>query len=779
LKPKKKEKLNQSDGGQRIRAWLLGGLAAITVASVLLPADSLKAQQGAGLPLAVLTLLLGVAFCGLVLAGRIEVVRFGVVEWSIVLLVTVTGISAVATLKTGARPALNMAWQWIGMGMAFLLARQFVRTAAECRALVAIMLALAAFQSVYAGWQLKVERPQDRAEYERAKTADPNAPLPGIGYASATMREDFEARLNSNEPQGSFVLTNSLAGILATWIVVGVGTFVSAMQLRLSPPRVLVPLAIGLLAMLACLYQTHSRTAQLALAVGGVLLLATGGGNRLRRNGAWLIAATVVLLAAGLTLLLVTNWRPLAGPRLSVVYRLQYWNATWKMVRDHWLLGAGPGHFQDVYTRYMLPHYRESIADPHNFLLEVLATAGIPAALALVAGLVAFFAKMTLPGSPLPAAGRGAGGEGLRAAVAESPANKNAQSARQQEKRPEPHLELRGITLGATAGVLLAYLLGRYFSPVVQTDYRYEVVIIGLLAGAFFVWCLWPWVKRGTLPTGPLTIAVAVLLLNLLGAGGIAYPGVAVSLWLLMALGLALVEPGNSVVKPSRGVAAVAFLAMLLLAAACQWTAVTPVVRSRMYLDLAREAFERARDKGNTRAQAVQDFAAGRTWLIDAAQSDPWDADVYREMARHNLLAWLESRSEDRWDAFESAYEKWIELAHASAGAHKSGGDWFLQVYRATEAPELAQRAADAYRQAIVRYPANSLFHAQQAWAEHLAGNEQEAADAAAEALRLDQLNSHQDRNLGYEKVRLGGDPKVKDKSPEELMQSLIRGNVK
>ena len=60
------------------------------------------------------------------------------------------------------------------------------------------------------------------------------------------------------------------------------------------------------------------------------------------------------------------------------------------MIADHPWLGCGPGNFQNAYTRYKLPEASEEIADPHNFLLEIWATAGTPAALAFLAMLACF-----------------------------------------------------------------------------------------------------------------------------------------------------------------------------------------------------------------------------------------------------------------------------------------------------------------------------------------------------------------------------------------------------
>ena len=46
------------------------------------------------------------------------------------------------------RPAINMIWQWLGFGIGFLMVCQLVRTGAECRAICAVMIVLAASASL-------------------------------------------------------------------------------------------------------------------------------------------------------------------------------------------------------------------------------------------------------------------------------------------------------------------------------------------------------------------------------------------------------------------------------------------------------------------------------------------------------------------------------------------------------------------------------------------------------------------------------------------------------
>ncbi len=76
------------------------------------------------------------------------------------------------------------------------------------------------------------------------------------------------------------------------------------------------------------------------------------------------------------------------------------------MIADHPWFGCGPGNFKSYYTRYKVPEASETIADPHNFLLEIAATAGVPA---LTLFLLIFVALVTtLSGRRTDAAGQGA-----------------------------------------------------------------------------------------------------------------------------------------------------------------------------------------------------------------------------------------------------------------------------------------------------------------------------------------------------------------------------------
>ena len=228
------------------------------------------------------------------------------------------------------------------------------------------------------------------------------------------------------------------------------------------------------------------------------------------------------------------------------------------MIAEHPLGGCGPGNFQDAYTAYKLPEASEEVADPHNFLLEVWATAGTPAMLALVALLASFaWSDADCPYfcgyRPVCPAQNGTG--------AFAPVDKAAPATAPGRCLPVSWLDS-----------CWPCRWGRSPPPRPPWPPR--------------CWgCRWPasacccW-RRGSAtrlrlcpPAAWPAIGVAVMLVNLSAAGGIGQPGVAGSFWLLLALG-AWTARGRA---RCRGRAAWSMLAAALaLAAACYVTGYRP-----------------------------------------------------------------------------------------------------------------------------------------------------------------------------------------------------------
>lgn len=149
----------------------------------------------------------------------------------------------------------------------------------------------------------------------------------------------------------ALLATGSMAGLLN----LAAGTSLLIARLRQKQPRLFVPAAAAaaLLAVLA-------------------LLLPFSAGNRLR------------------------DWSGFAGP---VYERTQLALASLKMIRDHPVLGVGPGNFIHAFERYSFPNrrglarYGKQAEFAHNEALHIAAVTGVPGLLLLAGVLLLAFGR--------------------------------------------------------------------------------------------------------------------------------------------------------------------------------------------------------------------------------------------------------------------------------------------------------------------------------------------------------------------------------------------------
>src|SRR5262249_14413963 len=152
---------------------------------------------------------------------------------------------------------------------------------------------------------------------------------------------------------------------------------------------------------------------------------------------------------------------------------------------------------------YKLPQASEMIADPHNFLLEIWAAAGTPGIVLI--GFLMGAAVLDL--------------RNQLAATAHRPfADVGA-------------LGTNAIWGGAIAGLLmampLALLVGYPLDPIEKSLPMLAVVwLLGIPLFAAALWIAKDWIANGYLPLAATVIPQVVLLINLLAAGALAFPGV-------------------------------------------------------------------------------------------------------------------------------------------------------------------------------------------------------------------------------------------------------------
>ncbi|HUG66752.1 MAG TPA: O-antigen ligase family protein [Pirellulaceae bacterium] len=722
---------------ERLRPLWLGGVTALFVATPLIPSELAPAGRGVSLLMAWFVLAAAFMVTGAI-QGRLPL-RFGATDIAVLVFIALHTLSALILADAGQpRQTLNMLWQWAGFGVAFFLVRQVVRTPQEARALIAVMIALAVCLSMHGYYQYFHSMPEARREVE----ADHEGLLVQQGLVppeGSVDHEQFVNRLYSTEPIATFTLANSFAGFLAAWLLCAGAIVVlnwSNRELRL---RLAVSAGLSILLIAGCFVLTKSRSASLAVLCGAAALALYG-----RRSGwrpGWKLVfavcgslVAIVALAVsvgGLDLLVLTE------SSKSLLYRVQYWRAALAMIADAPWFGCGPGNFQESYTAYKLPEASETIADPHNFLLEIWSTAGTPAMLAFLGVLVCFALQLR---SGLPASG-----------------------SELTPREPEDNGCVRAVYWGALAGVPFGFVAG------LVVDYvpDFALFVVGLPVAATVVLGWHAWVLQGRLPVVVLAASVGALLINLSAAGGISFAGVALTLWLMVASALNLSEDFRFARALSGRNATALAVAVVVLAFSFWYSTFAPVLNVTTKLALAGDAQSQGR-----LLQAEQT-------LLSAAAADSYRVEPWQALAQLRLTLWLDVGDTSREAGFAEAARETLARHRRSRAAHQAYGDWYLRAYRATDEMRFLEEAIVGYRRAAELYPNYNLIHAQLAWALQIAGRFAESRAEAEEALRLDELNPHREQKLVKQVVfdmpqRFDSQsPSPPDMDAEQLMHSL------
>ena len=293
------------------------------------------------------------------------------------------------------RLSTNAYWTFITPILFYFLLRFFRRfcTKSLFLGLCALTLACAVAESAFSVYAYAVSNPRLREAY----LANPEQTLLDANLSLAPNSRErllFEKRLlDSSEPSGTYGLANTLAGFLAPELILGIAGFFLILstlnlrcpnqrQLKVSVLISLISCLLGLVLVFGVVILTKSRAGFLASTFGICLLAlfyltqaAISRKKRIKRFvaiGSCALALTVLAIISAFALNVVDR-EVFTEAGKSLGYRMDYWRATYKMVLDHPYLGIGPGEFQSVYPRYILPTASEFIADPHNFAFEVSA----------------------------------------------------------------------------------------------------------------------------------------------------------------------------------------------------------------------------------------------------------------------------------------------------------------------------------------------------------------------------------------------------------------------
>jgi hypothetical protein len=751
--------------GEQIRRIALGLTAALMVARAFWPSEpDLREGAGEGLPW-VLTLLVvtGIALAASLVSGRL---RF---RWSwtdgCVLALTIL-VAASAAHAVDRRPAINLAWEWVALGVMYLLVRNLPRSRSESSVLAGALVATAVAVSAYGLYQANVELPLLQAEFRR----DPGRILQKLNIQPGTRGEVVlrNRLVESNEPWSTFALANSLAGFIVGPFVVVLGiAFWNLLRRDVAGSRAmaLAPAAFVLLVLLVCVVATKSRSAWLGALVGAGLLA-----WRWRRQASprvlfftGISAATVVLIVVIAGLATRKLDRAVATQSaMSARYRWEYWQGAWGVISGgartfrtavsaptFWW-GVGPGNFGGPYLRHKLPQSSEEILDPHNLFLEVWSTGGIWALAALTAALVFGFWNLLGPQSRPQenAEPDRANRRHRRGQVDTSPDLKHEPASADREPETTSR-RLSWLIACAGGGWAVVVILGRLNPFDGDLFYRWLILGAGWTAAIVLGAPLW---NRLPIPALALGAGAVAVLVNLLAAGGIGIPTVALGLWSMIALGLNLRDDRSCGRLREYDSRIPAFVLAVIWAAVLGTFAgeVYPFWQSEAYMAQADLAIQH-RPPNYERAEAA---------CVSAIDADRLSARPLLKLASLSWMVWRErgAKVEDqRWKAVPRLYSEAVT-------APRNPAAWSLHAERANVihqllnmvGPKLEPLDALAYRGQLVEAtrsatrlnPTSAELHARLAEASAEISMFKDAADEAELALRLDRITPHRDRKL-------------------------------
>lgn len=770
-------------------------------------------------------------------AGR----RFDGSDAGVLLLIGGQVASAMAVVVTTGdkRAAVNLAWEWIGAGIVWFVLRSRVITVSFREGFVRASILTGCVLAGLGVWQHLVSHPALVRDYgplfDQLRTAAGGdaeaiqrklaaAGIPTEGPALTL----FEKRLrDSREPMGFFGLANTFGGCLAVWFVLTLGTIVNFTPVvwsrwnlisarldrsvaqraaslqsstevipklisRVIPADVTFLLRLAVLALIVwCLLLTKSRTALLAAMCGSAILVSGQllSSLKLSRSTLQWFRRVIACLAIGIVLsgMVVGTLIQSGGLDIEVLtessksasYRLQYWQATSRLVAAHPWLGVGPGNFRQHYLKYKLPAASEEIADPHNLFFDVAATGGLVSLAGLVL-LLALAFRMRLIGIR----------ESCDTTASGQPTDRVASSPNLGRSQSPVSAFLSSSTPIATwtfwfagAAPLLA------FAGLMSLNGEWDDRLLVLPCVWFCVAGIGSWLAN-VVAAEPRDVALwfftaaVVLVVHLLGAGGISMPAVSQLLFCLVAFSLAQPvessEPGGvssrtlhvqnpranaarltkkvsletmrATVTPAttprrflRPLRAMVLVGWAVTVTAFMATTFVPVVRSQSWLEIGnRLAISRA---GRSGAEAAFRAAC----LADEWFSTPWHrrAELAYELAARDRF-----RSNELFEAAVKLLLDSMDRDPHNFQGPRTLGNWWLMRWQVTQQADDARQALVWLRRAREFYPTNAALQAELSQAATAAKEFAEALSAAHRALEQEELNrrlGHVDRYLTSE----------------------------
>lgn len=696
--------------------------------SLLVPCDATSVYLGSSLPQILLglfiSLLIGVD-CAL--TGRaIRISTFdtllplGLLAWLVI-------GAMLAGEATNPRLGWLGFWQVVMIAGVYCSARQLFCSGAAREVCLAVIIVGGIALSIHAVYQNWIQFPADRAAY----AADPEGLLEASGLDAppgSPMRKRFEDRfLESREPFASFALANSLATLLSAVLVLLTALWVqgtpaevdeqiadntAAGSHRHGVGRIVLGFVTVMVATAWIL--TKSRTAYVAIATSLVYLIVLSLSQRLHTETLRRLRVAAIVVAAVFAgcfvWFLTVDSLVLSESLYSLRFRLEYWAATAKMIADHGLFGIGLGNFQSYYPAYKLELASETIADPHNWFLDVAVCLSVPAAIVISGWLLRSLLLSERNAAPSDNTLESEGADSLATG------------------------SLRGAVLGGSLLVVGLIVLR-------QIDFV-TTIVSWLAAALLFIACIPMRRLAEERSSQGIQAAAVALVVCLLASGSWQASGLALPLVCLLALSArdrtitaeSIVQRFLPLVVSGFGL--VVFIFQSWLPVTRTWSIQAELQQASTaaeQVELAQRAI--AADELDTQLLSLR----GQALAGQAQTSGPSTFEQFAPQSEQQLTKWL-ARDPVPFGNWKVAASVMLDLAAKAEELNLPTEPWL-------------ERAAEWTDQASQRYSSDVGLHVQLAVASWLAGQPEQAEKSLQEAWRISEATPHDDKRLNMQQV--------------------------
>jgi hypothetical protein len=363
------------------------------------------------------------------------------------------------------------------------------------------------------------------------------------------------------------------------------------------------------------------------------------------------------------------------------------------MYADNPLTGVGPGNFAKSYQRYKPPEALESVVDPHNFLLSLLAQYG---PLGLLGFLAVLFMPLARPFSPRPS---------------------------QAAPRSGPTFKTLAVVFAIVISAALLLIRPIIIKVPKPTDFDvmiYVAFVLYAMPVIIFILGLWlltagqksAQTTNTTLTTAALLAACFGVILHNLIDFAIFEPGVFMTLWAIIAALLAVDSQQNSrpqfAFTPARDVWKITTLIAVGIFGSCLYYCLIPVAKSTTAIHLANRAilhgsFRQAHNLLSA-ATSLDKLSPGAPALnarlhIQEFKTSSSKPNFHLQRSEKCVLAAI-ARDPTDFKHFERLAEVYTLFAEISTGREKT---------------ESLNKALDSISSAVERYPGSGRLHLQMA----------------------------------------------------------------